>query len=270
VAFFLAGLPFRVEPGERLTQAEREALLSLADPGPVEERGDDRAFRIELERGTAVRAAAPSAARISWSQGLCRLDHAAFRAEIEPFRKQARVVTADVSALGLVTTLRVALACWLPLEGGLVLHAAGLERGRAGIAFHGASGAGKTTLAGCSPWPVLSDELVALVPDGSGTFRLRGTPFRKRPAGAVAPVSPEPRLHALVELEKGPAFELARVDRKPAFRKLLDSAAVPAIPPVWNEALSAIGRLSREVPCYRMAWSPADPPFGALAEALGL
>src|SRR5262245_18599502 len=167
VAVFVAGLPFRVETAERLTQAERQALLSMADPRPPEEDGDHRAFRIVLEPGTAVRAASPSAARISWSQGLCLLDHAAFRAEIEPFRKEARVFRGDASALGLVTTLRVALACWLPLEGGLVLHAAGIEREGAGIAFHGASGAGKTTLAACSPWPVLSDELVALVPDGS-------------------------------------------------------------------------------------------------------
>jgi hypothetical protein len=270
VAVFLAGLPFAVGLSEGLTPAEKDALLSLADPGPVADDGDRRAFRIELERGMAIRAAPPAAARISWSEGLCVLEHAAFRAEIDPFRKEARVLTGDPSALGLVTTLRVALACWLPLEGGLVLHAAGLERGGAGVAFHGASGAGKTTLAGCSPWPVLSDELVALVRDGAGTFRLKGTPFRKRPPGTVPPANAEPTLRALVELDKGPAFALTRLHWKPAFQKLLDSAAVPAIPPVWTEALAAIGRLSREVPCFRMAWSPAEPPFEPLADALRL
>ena len=54
-----------------------------------------------------------------------------------------------------------------------------------------------------------------------------------------------------------------------ALRKLIGSAAVPAAPPVWSAALGVLGRLAREVPCYRMAWSPEDPPFARLASALG-
>jgi hypothetical protein len=33
-----------------------------------------------------------------------------------------------------------------------------------GVAFFGPSGAGKSTIAGTSPYPVLSDEMVAIVP----------------------------------------------------------------------------------------------------------
>ena len=265
---FLAGFAFQIEPEASLTPAEGQALRTLADSGSDRGQGARPAFRVVLDRGT-VRAAAPAAARVSWTRDLCVLEHAAFRAEIDPFRKQARVFRGDASALGLVTTLRTALACWLPLEGGLVLHAAGLEHAGAGIAFFGPSGAGKTTLSGRSPWPVLSDELVAIVPGESASYRIRGTPFRKAPAGAATPGVEEPALLALIELDKGP-FSLTRHDPRTALRRLIASAAVPAVPPVWSAALAVIGRLAREVPCYGMAWSLEEPPFARLASALRL
>ena len=267
---FLAGLPFRVEPEASLTAPEGEALRCLEDSGSARQQAGRLAFRITLEPGPAVRPATPAAARVSWAHGLCLLEHAAFRAEIDPFRREARVFRGDASALGLVTTLRTALACWLPLEGGLVLHAAGLEHRGHGIAFFGPSGAGKTTLAGRSPWPVLSDELVAVIASGSEAFRIRGTPFRKAPVGSAPLSVEEPKLRALVELDKGPALTLTRMDRTAALRRLIGSAAVPAAPPVWSEALAVMGRLVREVPCYRMAWSLEEPPFESLAEALRL
>ena len=267
---FLAGFPFRIEPEESLTAAEGDALRSLADSGPAREQAGRPAFRITLEPGPTVRPAAPAAARVSWAAGLCLLEHAAFRAEIDPFRREARVLRGDASALGLVTTLRTALACWLPLEGGLVLHAAGLEHLGHGVVFFGPSGAGKTTLASRSPWPVLSDELVAVISGGPHAFRIRGTPFRKAPAGSAALLVEEPALRALVELDKGPSLALTRLERPAALRRLIGSAAVPAAPPVWSEALAVMGRLAREVPCYRMAWSLEEPPFAGLAEALRL
>ena len=265
---FLAGFPFRIEPEASLTAAEGEALRTLADPAPTREPVSTRAFRIVLEPGAAVRPSTPAAARVSWTSGLCLLEHAAFRAEIDPFRREARVFRGDASALGLITTLRTALACMLPLEGGLVLHAAGLEHAGHGVVFFGPSGAGKSTLAGRSPWPVLSDELVAIVPAGPA-FRIRGTPFRK-PAGGTRPAMEEPVLRALVELDKGPAFALTELERREALRRLIGCAAVPAAPPVWSAALAVLGTLARDVPCYRMAWSLEDPPFAPLADALRL
>lgn len=287
----LAGLVFHIEPESSLTGAERAALQSLADPAPPEERTPAReallplasasarapgparlpAFRIVLDRGPAPRAVTtPAAAEVSWTGDLCLLDHAAFRAEIDPERREARIFRGDRSALGLVITLRMALACRLPFEGGVVLHAAGLEHEGKGVAFFGPSGAGKSTLARCSPWPILSDELVALVPDGGGGLGLCGTPFRRAPAGATPSFHRAPGLRALVELDKGPSLTLSRIGPAEALRRLLASAAVPAAPPVWSAALGVLGRLAREVPCYRMAWSPEDPPFARLASALGL
>lgn len=269
---FLAGLAFRIEPEESLTTAERQALGSLADPGAGREQTARAVFQIVLEPGEPARTGAtPAAARVSWVQNQCRLEHAAFRAEIDPLRREARIFRGDASSLGLVTTLRTALSCWLPLEGGVVLHAAGLEHGGAGIVFFGPSGAGKTTLAGRSPWPVLSDELVAVVAAADPKFRIRGTPFRKAPAGAVPPPpDEEPALRALIALDQGPSFELHRLERPRALRALIGSAAVPAAPPVWSAALGVLVRLAREVPCYRMAWSLDDPPFDSLADALRL
>ena len=152
-----------------------------------------------------------------------------------------------------------------------MLHAAGLERGGSGLVFFGRSGIGKTTLAAHSPWPVLSDELVAVLPPlrPNEPSRICGTPFRK-PVPGPRPSLEAPGLRALVELAQGPRFVLERLDARLALRRLMSSAAVPAAPPVWSAALSVIGRLVREVPCYRMAWSLDEPPFDGLAEALRL
>ena len=267
---FLASLAFQVESSGSLSPAEIEALQSLADSAPPTKPSGGRPFRILLEPGEPVREAVPAAARISWSEGLCLLEHAAFRAEIDPFRTEARVFRGDTTALGLITTLRTALACLLPLEGGLVLHAAGLEHARAGIAFFGPSGAGKSTLAARSPWAVLSDELVAVIADEPVAFRIRGTPFRKAPAGSQPSAIEQPPLRALVELGKGPAFNLTRLERTEALRRLIGSAAVPAAPPVWSAALRTMGDLVRDVPCYRMECSLEESPFEPLATALGL
>jgi hypothetical protein len=117
---------------------------------------------------------------------------------------------------------------------------------------------------------VISDELVAVMPDPAASgFQARGTPFRKAPPGSARAAKGPRRLAALVELHQGP-YALAPLPTAAAVRALIGSAAVPAGPPLWTAALAVIGRLAHDVPCYRMAWSPDDPPFERLADALRL
>jgi hypothetical protein len=269
----LAGLPFSFEPEGELSRLERAALRELAEADP--DAGSSRLapFRVVLHpRATQAPGppdATPEAAQVSWAGDRCQLRHLTFEAELDALRGEARIWRSEGSAIGVLTTLRTALCCRLPLEGGLVLHAAGLVRESAGLVFCGPSGAGKTTLAARSPWPVLSDELVAVLPEGETSFSVRRTPFRKAPPGDARAARGAAPLVALVELDKGP-YRLARLGRTEALRALVASAAVPAGPPLWTAALAAIGRLVREVPCYRMTWSLDEAPFPRLADALRL
>jgi len=269
--FRLASLPFCFEPEGALHPEERAALQDLADASDGPAAGP--AFRIVLERRKGVEAGTPTAeaARVSWGDGLCRLEHDLFEAEVDVLGGRARIRRTEGPAIGLITTLRIALSGGLPVRGGLVIHAAGMEHEGRGLVFFGPSGIGKTTLATRSPWPMLSDELVALLPRGAGeAYRVSGTAFRRPVPGSRAPAVADPKLLALVELAQGPGFELEKLDPPVALRRLLGSITVPPGPPLWTAALAVVGGLVRDVPCYRMAWSLDESPFEPLASALGL
>lgn len=189
---------------------------------------------------------------------------AAYRGEVRPGSGTARLVRVPGAAEPLHVLSKVALSCLLPLSGGLLLHAAGVAAPSGAVLFFGPSGAGKSTLAGLSPYPVLSDELVAL---------LGPPPFRGLPTGFWGTL-PETAgsarggpVGALVELEKGPAFGLARLSPAGALRRLLGVALMPPVPSVWSAALGVLGSAVAELPVYRMAWSPEEPPWERLEQA---
>ncbi len=266
---FLSGLGFAFEPEDALSPAERERLAELGGPGQATESGMP-ALTIRLEPRVALPDPGPALpARLAWDEGRLVARHAAFEAEIDPVAGKAVVRRDPRAVLGVVTTLRTALSALLPLQGGLVLHAAGLEHRGLGLACFGPSGIGKTTLAERSPWPVLSDELVALMPRRGGEpYRISGTAFRGPLAGSQAPSTPEPPLTALIELAQGRRFALERLDPRVALRRVLGSITVPPGPPLWTAALGVVGDLVHAVPCYRMAWSLDESPFVLLATAL--
>jgi hypothetical protein len=151
-----------------------------------------------------------------------------------------------------------------PFVGALPLHAAGVSLPFGAVAFFGASGAGKTTLASSSPHPVLSDELVVA--------RLGEPPVLFRSGfwgeGSGPPVPPAP-LAALVELGKGPRFTLERLRPPEALRRLLEEVALPLGPSLGPPALAVASALIERVPSYRMEWTPSEPPWARLDEALG-
>jgi len=200
-----------------------------------------------------------------------RASHRAFVAELDPFGCRGSLFRDGTWAFPLEITLRTAMACRLPLAGGIPLHSAGLVLDGSGVAFFGASGAGKSTLSGMSPHPVLSDEVVAIVHAGTArsAFALVTTGFWGTLGWANAPRGLYP-LRALIELDKGPSFRLDPLAPREAVRRLISSCLLPPAPPLWSHALTAIGRMARAVPVYRMAWSPAEPPWESLRAAIGL
>lgn len=204
-------------------------------------------------------------ARVSANGDEIRLDHAVFQAIVEPQRSRLRLYRDTSEAFPLEIALRTTLCALMPAAGGLPLHAAGVVAG-AGLVFFGPSGAGKSTLAACSPFDVVSDELVAVAGEPwslveSGFF------------GALEPASDDRRredvpLVALFELEKLPDFQLTRLSPRTAARRMLGSLLVPPAPGPWRAALATLARLTEQVPVYRLGWKREEPPWNRLSEAL--
>jgi hypothetical protein len=261
----LGGLVFAVEPEDRLFEAERHSLVRLppAGGGP--------AFRLVLEEAPPWTSPDASLfpdrgpAIADWQEDRVRLSHGTFVAELDAKAARGRLFRGVREAYPLEMTLRTALACRLPLVGGLPLHAAGLVLDGEAVAFFGASGAGKSTLAGLSPFPVLSDELVAVTPDRP--FALEATGFWGTMGQGEAPAGTFP-LRALVELARGDRFALAPLAPGAALRRLVGVTLVPPGPPLWTAALGVLGELASRVACYRMTWSKEEPPFEGLKKSL--
>ena len=264
-----AGLRLVFEPEDGLTPRERDALVGLLPDSSL--MPGEPVLRVVLEPRASTASAADGAAtpaRVAWSEGRLLLKHGAFEAVIDAAAGTARVWRHGDDPTGLVTALRTALSARLPLEGGLLVHAAALERRGKALVCFGPSGIGKSTLAERSPWRVIADELAAVLPrrDG-GSRRVSGAAFAA--AGPVGQAPHEqPPLECLVELVQGPRFRLEPLERSTALRRLLGSIVVPPGPPLWSAALKVAGELVRETPCYRMEWSLDASPFDPLEAAL--
>jgi len=264
----LAGFPFELAPAQDFSAADREALGLLARfPDAIV---NDPVFELRIskvppwERSDTSLFPEGAPAVVQCEQGRVRLSHSTFIAELEPLVHRGSLFRMTREAFPIELSLRTALCCRLPLAGGLPLHAAGLAAEGRGLVFFGPSGAGKSTLAGLSPYPVLSDELVAITPTQEG-FELRSTGFWGTLDGDGVAYEALP-LAALFALEKGPDFLLERLDRKEAFRRLLEVVVVPRAPVLWRPAMVVLNRLVTVAPVYRMVWSPAKHPWRELQE----
>ena len=265
--FRAGGVRFSVGPEPALLTAEREAIARL-DPDQADEAqapvsvelvetppwtSDDPALFPQWE---------PAVQR--WSGGRLRCSHRSFTAEIDPFSGRARLHRREERAYPLETVIRTTMMARLPLLGGLPLHAAGVVVEGRGVAFFGPSGAGKTTVASTSPFPVLSDELVAVAP-GRPFDLVRSGFWGEGPASGRTGPAP---LSLLVDLSKGAALRLTRLRPAEAAGRVLASVPVPLAPPLWSRALAVVAALVRELPVYRMEWAPAEPPWEGLAGVL--
>jgi hypothetical protein len=123
--------------------------------------------------------------------------------------EEGLVTDAPLALLPSELALRALFQLAILRQGGLCLHAAGVAFGEEAVVALGPSGAGKSTLSRLcvrsGRAALLSDEVVALLPDGL----VCGSPFR---SDADLPATcAEARLRAFLLLEKGQAESLTPV-----------------------------------------------------------
>jgi hypothetical protein len=267
VRFRAGGVRFAVEPDAALFRAEREAIERL-DP----DQGDDTQEPVRVDLVDAAPwtnddpalypVREPAVQRWVGDRLLC--SHRRFTAEIDPFAARVLLFRREERGYALEAVIRTTMMARLPLVGGLPLHAAGVVVQGQGVVFFGPSGAGKTTVASTSPYPVLSDELVAVNPSCPFDLVRSGFWGEGRESGRIEPAP----LALLVDLAKGPVFRLVRLAPAQAAGRVLASTPVPLAPPLWSRALAVAAELVQRVPAYRMEWSPAEPPWERLADVL--
>lgn len=153
--------------------------------------------------------------------------------------------------------LRVVLQLATLRQGGVLLHAAGVALGERGVVVVGPSGAGKSTFTRLCQRAVgadvLSDEVIALYPDGT----VEGSPFC---SDLDLPSSrARARLAALFLLRQGPEERLDTVDPREAVAALLGQVFRPlpgeAAP---GEVLGRLARLVEATPVRRFTFRKDD------------
>lgn len=140
-------------------------------------------------------------------------------------------------------------------NGGLVLHAAGLQTVRGAVVFFGPSGSGKTTLAQRmrkeNGGAIISDEAVALRPATGGGYLAEGLPWRGCRLSAP--------LLGLFHLSQAPRLTFQRLGSREFVRALIPNIYLtePGARQV-GQCLEIAEALWRQVPCFRMEYSLSD------------
>jgi hypothetical protein len=156
--------------------------------------------------------------------------------------------------------LSAVYAMELPMRGGLLLHAAGIQRDSAAYCFFGPSGSGKTTMARRHSRGVLSDEVVAIRLETSGPVAY-GTPWRGRNLSAP--------LRGLFRLSRQGTSAIRPLSPGTAARELLSNLFLPVPDRRLTETvLEAIERLVRAVPVFELSVLRGRPFWPLIDQAL--
>ena len=156
------------------------------------------------------------------------------------------------------------LADSLLRRGGLLVHGVALATESKAALFTGHSGAGKSTL---GVWgsrgglSLLSDELVAIVPEGGG-FTVHGTPWNTGTGGSAT-------LAMLGVLAHGPDARLRPVEPSTVLRVLLSNVVEPGETPQVRASLFRIAsQVLAAVPAREFSFAPDASVAEALRGAL--
>jgi hypothetical protein len=192
--------------------------------------------------------------------------HARFDAVIDPFARRATIYCLEPDhTFAYDLTHRAAMSAILPLDGGMLLHSAGIVIDGRAIAFFGPSGAGKSTLSSLVDQPVLSDELIAIRREGDA-FVAAATGIWGE-LGARPPVEGSFALTHLVALDRGDGVSIEPMTAREAFRALVGVATVPPNPKLWHKTMEVVHELAR-LPVSRLKWNPSRDNAGKAVEAL--
>src|SRR5258708_189382 len=166
--------------------------------------------------------------------------------------------------------LRVVWSVFLLRSDGLLIHACAIRWKGAGHVFPGASGTGKTTLAGKvdDPDDVLTDELVPVRRELDGGWRVYASPFWSGARRGARSLQGWP-LAGVAFLRKDRDLCATRLDAAEATRRLLetllcfeDGAYVARL------ALETAARLASEVPAVEVS-SALQTPFARIVGTVG-
>ena len=183
------------------------------------------------------------------------VSHARFEAVIDPFARNAIIHCLESDReLATDLTRRTALSAILPLDGGLLLHSAGIVVDGRAIAFFGPSGAGKSTLSALVDAPILSDELISIRKTGE-RFVVEATGVWGE-LDARPPVEGSFPLAHLVALGRGEDVILDPLDPRAAARALVGATVVPPHPVLWRNAMAIVSELAH-LPTSRLRWRPS-------------
>jgi hypothetical protein len=243
-------------------------LEFLAQFGHAPER--ERLFTIHVlassnasttETGTWVDA---TTCRTAWMDGHLLLDHEYFSIRIDTASRIASIRRSKNGWLALYYALRAGLGVFLPPIGALPIHGCGVLEPNGSLVFFGRSGAGKTTLASTSPYPLLSDELLIVERDGS-LWTVQASGFWGGGRVEGNPASGKHPIRAMFRLDQTPRFSLRRLTPAEASRELVGTILVPPQGDLWAQTLALLDSLSATAPIYRMGWALGDPPWNHLA-----
>ena len=245
-AVAIAGITCRIECHD----AAFRALLAERFAGFHATGAPELLLRVE-PTAPAPEAAPPGRpgpfARIGGADGVLTIEGAGFHGRFDEARGEGVIVQApDPSPLE--TFLTAIYAGRLLRGGGFLLHAAALVADDGAHVFFGPSGSGKTTVAELVGAGVISDEIVALRPDGGG-WRASGVPWRG--TSLEAPVA------GCFRLRKAGATAFRRLGGVGAVRELLPSAFFArADRGELDRFLAAAAALVQSVPCWEMEFTP--------------
>lgn len=234
---FWATLPERYEEFAAATEKSPELFLTVEamDPPP----------------GNVAGGGSAPYANVKLTDRVLTVEGAGFRGTFDTTAGRGRI--RQPLDLAPFETFLTAIYAWrLVEEGGFLLHAAGLGGPDGVAAFFGPSGSGKSTVAMLVGEGVLSDEVLAITPDGTG-YRASGLPWRGRSLSG--------RLVALYALRQAGHTAFARLGAGIAARHLLSSVFFASVDgAAVGRFLDTAARLLPVVPCYEMRFT-ADRSF---------
>lgn len=253
-------VPFVIEPVDALCAAERGVLEGMSRPCGALPARDPFHLRVESGEAPLPQDVPPdSRADIRWNDERITVRHETFEAELWPLERRGTLRRRSSSSFPLQLTVETAACSTLPYDGAIVLHAACVEVDGIACVFFGPSGIGKSTLASRSPFPVMSEELVAIRsrPEVMAHSGEGGADAQRGCRGAR-------RVAALFELGRADAIEITRLERNEAARSLLGSTLVYPIASSWSHALRIVNEIVTAIPVHRFAWSLQDTAWSAI------